>query len=72
MLTDEERLSRLEGVYKHLATKTDVAELSSKLDSLGIRSSSEIRAAEMRVRLTALGTILTVAIFYGGLAVLGN
>ncbi len=30
-LTAEERLSRLEGVYDHLATKADVAELKAEL-----------------------------------------
>ena len=29
--TSEERLSRLEGVYQHLATKADIAELKAEL-----------------------------------------
>ena len=29
--TPEERLSRLEGVYEHLATKADIAELKAEL-----------------------------------------
>ena len=32
-LTPEERLSRLEGVYEHLATKADIAELKGELKS---------------------------------------
>ena len=32
-LTPEERLSRLEGVYEHLATKADLAELKGELKS---------------------------------------
>ena len=31
MTTTEERLSRLEGVYDHLASKADVAELKTEL-----------------------------------------
>ena len=30
-LTPEERLARLEGVYEHLATKADLAELKAEL-----------------------------------------
>ena len=30
-LTPEERLAKLEGVYNHLATKTDIAELKAEL-----------------------------------------
>ena len=30
-LTPEERLARLEGVYEHLATKADIAELKADL-----------------------------------------
>ena len=30
-LTVEERLSRLEGVYEHLATKTDIANLNTEI-----------------------------------------
>lgn len=30
-LTPEERLAKLEGVYNHLATKTDMAELKAEL-----------------------------------------
>ena len=31
MTTSEERLSRLEGVYEHLATKADVAEVKAEV-----------------------------------------
>ena len=34
MATMEERLSRLEGAYEHLATKADLAELRSDLADL--------------------------------------
>ena len=34
MATAEERLSRLEGGYEHLATKADVADLSGELKSI--------------------------------------
>lgn len=33
-MTVEERLSRLEGVYEHLATKTDVANLNTEIANL--------------------------------------
>ena len=33
-LTTEERLSRLEGVYDHLATKADIARLEGKISEL--------------------------------------
>ena len=39
-LTPEERLARLEGVYEHLATKADLAELKGELkaDIANVRS----------------------------------
>ena len=50
-LTPEERLSRLEGVYEHLATKADIARLEGQLTRLegqikaeGTRLEGEIKA----------------------------
>ena len=50
-LTPEERLSRLEGVYEHLATKADIARLEGQITRLegeikaeGTRLEGEIRS----------------------------
>ena len=37
MTTEVERISRLEGVYQHLATKADVAELKAELHLMEVR-----------------------------------
>lgn len=42
MATAEERLSRLEGVYEHLATKADIAELRGEIAGVQTRLSGEI------------------------------
>ena len=51
-LTPEERLSRLEGVYEHLATKADIArlegqntQLEGKIKAESTRLEGEIKAA---------------------------
>ena len=40
--TSEERLSRLEGVYQHLATKADIAELKTEIAELKAELKTEI------------------------------
>ena len=49
--TAEERLARLEGVYDHLASKADLAELRavSKADLAELRAVSKADLAELRV-----------------------
>ena len=44
-LTPEERLSRLEGVYEHLATKADIA----RLEGQNTRLEGEIKAESTRL-----------------------
>ena len=63
-LTAEERLSRLEGVYDHLATKADVAQLEGKISELKAELSKDFtdQIKEVRKSLNQL---------QGGLAVLG-
>jgi hypothetical protein len=44
MTTVEARLSRLEGVYEHLATKADIAELRSEM----LSANAELRSRRQR------------------------
>ena len=55
-LTPEERLSRLEGVYDHLATKADIA----RLEGQNTRLEGELKAESTRLEgeLKAQGTRL--------------
>ena len=66
-LTPEERLSRLEGVYDHLATKADIARLEGQntrlegeLKAQGTRLEGELKAQGTRLEgeLKAQGTRL--------------
>ena len=45
-LTPEERLSRLEGVYEHLATKADITRLEGKIKAEGTRLEGQITRLE--------------------------
>ena len=62
-LTAEERLSRLEGVYDHLASKADIAQLEGKISELKAELSKDFtdQIKEVRKSLNQL---------QGGLAVL--
>ena len=55
-LTVEERLSRLEGVYEHLATKTDIANLKTNITSLesGLRTDMANSEARLRADMASL------------------
>ncbi len=57
MMAMEERVSRLEGAYEHLATKADLARM-------------EVRLAQMEVRLVrwTIGIIVAVAGLTGTIA----
>ena len=61
MMAMEERLSRLEGAYEHLATKADVAELKGELTAA---------MAQMEVRLVRwmIGIIVAAAGVTGTIA----
>ena len=48
-LTPEERLSRLEGVYEHLATKADITRLEGEIKAEGTRLEGEIKAEGTRL-----------------------
>ena len=63
-LTAEERLAKLEGVYNHLATKADIAELKTNMAELKAELNENItrEIKEVRKGLNQL---------QGGLAVLG-
>lgn len=54
-LTTEERLSRLEGVYEHLATKDDLATLRGELkaDVAALRGEQKADMAELKGEITA-------------------
>ena len=73
MTTVEERLSRLEGVYEHLATKSDVFDLkadllaeiartetrlTSEIASVETRLTSEIASVETRLIRWTVGLVL--------------
>ena len=49
-LTPEERLSRLEGVYEHLATKADITRLEGEIKAEGTRLEGEIKAEGTRLK----------------------
>ena len=57
-LTVEERLSRLEGVYEHLATKTDIANLKTNITSLesGLRTDMANSEARLSAGTASLDT----------------
>ncbi len=59
MMAMEERVSRLEGAYEHLATKADIAELKG-----------ELAMAQMEVRLVrwTIGIIVAAATLTGTIA----
>ncbi len=50
MTTSEERLSRLEGVYEHLATKADIADLRTEFQTGMERQRSEFQTGMERQR----------------------
>ena len=81
-LTPEERLAKLEGVYAHLATKADIAELRAELktDKAELKANiAELRAdmAELKAELSRDFTSQIKEVrkslnqLQGGLAVLG-
>ena len=49
-LTPEERLSRLEGVYEHLATKADITRLEGEIKAEGTRLEGQITRHEGEVK----------------------
>ena len=57
MTTIEQRLSRLEGVYDHLATKADLAEVKTDMSHLA----SKADLAEVKTDMTHLATKLDLA-----------
>ena len=53
-LTPEERLAKLEGVYNHLATKADMAELKAELktDMAELKAELKTDMAELKAELS--------------------
>ena len=51
MATAEERLSRIEGGYEHLATKADIAELRGEMNSIARELRGEINSVKQELRL---------------------
>ena len=74
-LTPEERLAKLEGVYNHLATKTDIAELKTDMAELKAEFKTDI--AEFKAELSKEFTSQIKEVrkglnqLQGGIAVLG-
>ena len=62
--TPEERLSRLEGVYEHLATKADIAELKGDIAELKAELKAELYKGLNRNLYITIGAVATaVALF---------
>ena len=61
MTTMEERVSKLEGAYEHLATKADLAELKGEL--MAAMAKVEARMAQMETRFVrwTMGIIVAAA-----------
>ncbi len=62
MTTSEERLSRLEGAYEHLATKADVESVKVDVESVKVSMESlrvEMARLEARLIKWMVGTVLT-------------
>ena len=55
-----ERVSRLEGGYEHLATKADIAQMETRMDSRF--SQMEVRFAKMETQIAQLETRLFLRI----------
>ena len=55
MTTSEERLSRLEGAYEHLATKADVESVKVSMEAMKV----EMARSEARLIKWMVGTVLT-------------
>ena len=64
MTTSEERLSRLEGVYEHLATKADLAEVKAdvaevKAEMAHVATKADLALQETRLIKWMIGTVVT-------------
>lgn len=61
-LTPEERLSRLEGVYEHLATKADIANLKAELNKDFTGQIKEVRKSlnQLQGGIAVLGFVLII------------
>lgn len=57
MTTMEERLSRLEGGYEHVATKADIADLRAELKA--DISNVETHIADLRAEMASLRSLIT-------------
>ena len=65
MATTEERLSRIEGGYEHLATKADIAEVKTEI----AETKAEFKLVKWGVGLL---TLLSIAMLAGIFRFLGN
>ena len=61
-MTVEERVSRLEGAYDHLATKADLAELKADLN----RTMIQMVIGLAGLQLIGLGAVAAILRFLGG------
>ena len=60
-LTAEERLARLEGVYEHLATKADLADLKAELKADMAKLETELHKGLNRNLYITIGAVIAVA-----------
>jgi hypothetical protein len=67
MATVEERLSRLEGVYEHLATKADIEALRGDFERAIEALRGDIVRAEARMLRWTMGTIIAAAAVFIGI-----
>ena len=67
MATVEERLSRLEGVYEHLATRADIEALRGDFERAIEALRGDIVRAEARMLRWTMGTIIAAAAVFIGI-----
>ena len=70
MTTLEERVSRLEGGYEHLATKADVADLKADIARVESRLEAKLASLESRLLRWMIAMVLTSIIVASSVATL--
>jgi hypothetical protein len=69
MTTSEERLSRLEGVYEHLATKADIADLRTEFQTGMERQRTEFLTEMERQKVDLIKWMISLIIGASALGV---
>ena len=69
MTTSEERLSRLEGVYEHLATKADIADLRTEFQTAMERQMAEFLTEMERQKVDLIKWMISLIVGASALGV---